>query len=68
MFTWKNFWIFLAGAQFFHTLSVVMIPFAIQLPIEMDGVTLTSTIINWAIAINLLITVGLLWLASRVKS
>lgn len=66
MFSLKNWLIFLAGAEFFHTLSHVMVPFVIQLPLVMDGVTLTSSINNWAIALNALVTVGLLWLAGRV--
>lgn len=67
MFTFKNVLIFLAGAEFFHTLSHILLPYFVELPLETKVILLTSTINVWAIIINALITLLLLWWAKRVK-
>lgn len=64
----KNILIFLAGAEFFHTLTHILLPFLIDFPFVMKKFTLTSTLNTWAIIINGLITIGLLLWASYVKS
>lgn len=68
MFSLKNVLIFFAGAEFFHTLSHILLPFFVKLPLETKLILLTSTLNTWAIIINALITFGLLWWAKKVKS
>jgi hypothetical protein len=68
MFSLKNILIFLAGAEFFHTLSHILLPFFVELPLETKAILLTSTLNIWAIIINAIITLALLWWAIKVKS
>jgi hypothetical protein len=58
--------IFLAGAQFFHTISHILLPFLITLPLDMRVITITSTVNLWIIIINALITILLLWWACKL--
>lgn len=59
--------IFLAGAEFFHTLSHIILPYFITLPINMNFIQFTPTLNYSAIVINALITIGLLWWACKLK-
>ncbi len=59
--------IFLAGAEFFHTLSHIILPYFITLPLNMNFMMFTSSLNTWAIVINAIITIALLWWASRIK-
>lgn len=59
--------IFLAGAETFHTLTHVIINFTHTLPIKVFSITWTSQLNLMAIGINAVITVGLLWWASKLK-
>lgn len=59
--------IFFAGAEFFHTLSHIILPYFINLPVDMKFMLLTPTINTLAIIINAVITVALLWWAHRLK-
>lgn len=68
MFSLKNVLIFFAGAEFFHTLSHILLPFFVQLPMETRVVQVTPTLNMWAIIINAIMTLVLLWLAKKVKS
>lgn len=68
MFSLKNILIFLAGAQFFHTLSHIVLPYFVKLPLETNVVSLTPSLNMWAIIINAVITVVLLWCATKVRS
>lgn len=68
MFSLKNVLIFLAGAEFFHTLSHILLPFFVELPLETKVVHLTSTFNIWAIIINAIMTLALLWWAKKVKA
>lgn len=68
MFSLKNVLIFFAGAEFFHTLSHILLPFFVKLPLETKVILLTSTLNIWAIIINAIITLVLLGLAKKVKS
>lgn len=68
MFSLKNILIFLAGAEFFHTLSHILLPFFVELPVETKVIHLTFTLNVWAIIINAIITLVLLWWAKKVKS
>lgn len=67
MFKLRDVVIFAAGAEFFHTLSHIILPYFITLPIDMKFIEFTPTINVWAIAINAVITIALLWWASRLK-
>lgn len=67
MFSLKNVLIFLAGAEFFHTLSHILLPFFVKLPIETNVITLTPTLNYWAIIINATITLVLLWWAKKAS-
>lgn len=60
--------VFLAGAEFFHTLSHIILPYFITLPLNMNIMMFTSSLNTGAIVINALITIVLLWWASRIKS
>lgn len=59
--------IFIAGAEFFHTISHIILPFFITLPINIGFMQLTPAFNYWAIAINAIITVILLWWAYLLK-
>ena len=59
--------IFFAGAEFFHTLSHIILPYFIDLPINMKFIVLTPTINVWAIIINAVITIALLLWARWLK-
>ena len=58
--------IFLAGAEFFHTLAHIMMPYFVNFPMDMNFVVMTTTMNNYAIVINAVLTVFLLWWAGRV--
>lgn len=60
--------IFLAGAEFFHTLSHIILPYFITLPLNMEFMILTPSLNMWTIIINAIITIALLWWASRIKA
>lgn len=68
MFTLKHVLIFFAGAEFFHTLSHILLPFFVELPLETKVIHLTFSLNMWAIVINAIITLALLWWAKNVKS
>lgn len=59
--------IFFAGAEFFHTLSHIILPYFITLPLNMNFMMFTPELNIWAIVINALITIALLWWASRIR-
>lgn len=59
--------IFIAGAEFFHTLSHIILPYFITLPLNIKFMTFTSSLNIWAIIINAIITILLLWWASRLN-
>ena len=56
--------IFFAGAEFFHTISHILLPLFITLPIDMKVIQFTDTLNIWAIAINAICL--LLW-AHKLK-
>lgn len=58
--------IFFAGAEFFHTLSHVILPYFISLPLNMGFMMFTHTLNIGAIVINAVLTIVLLWWASRL--
>lgn len=67
MFSWRDLVVFLAGAEFFHTLSHILIGYFFTLPLDMKFMTLTPTMNMWAIVINGIITVVLIGWATRLQ-
>lgn len=59
--------IFFAGAEFFHTFSHIILPFFITLPIHTTIIEVTNTINYVAIVINGIITLLLLWWATKLS-
>jgi len=59
--------IFIAGAEFFHTISHIVLPFFFTLPIDFGFVEFTASLNSWAILVNAAITVALLWWAKRLS-
>lgn len=59
--------IFLAGAEFFHTLSHIILPYFISMPLNIGIMVLTTRFNFWIIVINAFITLGLLWWADKLK-
>lgn len=59
--------IFIAGAEFFHTLSHIILPYFITLPVDMKFMMFTPEWNHWAIIINAVITILLLWWAKRLS-
>ncbi len=63
---WKHhLLIFLAGAEAFHTLSHILLAYSGTLPVQIFGYDWGANANFWAIIINALITVGLLYWAKR---
>lgn len=60
--------IFFAGGEFFHTISHILMPFFIQLPFDTKIIEVTSTVNFWAIIINAIVTLLLLWWAKKLSS
>lgn len=67
MLTLKNVLIFFAGFEAYHALMHVMLPFLVDLPLQMKGFVLTPSLNTWGIVVNGIIALALLWWASRVK-
>jgi hypothetical protein len=65
--TTRDIFIFLAGAEAFHTLSHVLINVSGTLPITFFNITWTQQLNLLAIIINGAITIGLLIWAARIK-
>lgn len=66
-FKLRDILIFLAGAEFFHTLSHVVLLLLITFPWQTKWVLVTRSLNQWAIIINAIITVVLLVWASKTK-
>jgi hypothetical protein len=65
MLSYKNVFIFLAGAAFFHTINHAVLPFYVELPFDVKFMVLTQTMNIWIILVSALLTFVFLWLASR---
>lgn len=63
MCTLRDVVIFFAGFEFFHTLSHIFMPMMITLPLQTKIVLLTPNLNIWAIIINAVITIALIWWA-----
>jgi hypothetical protein len=66
-FSQKEIFIFLAGAEAFHTLCHLYISMAVNLPIQLGSIILTRQTNTYAIIINAAATIGLLWWAKKEK-
>ena len=66
MFTKREWIIFTAGAEAFHTLSHIILALN-GLPIKFYNMTITSTFNLWAIIINAVITLGLFAWAKKTR-
>lgn len=58
--------IFLAAAEFFHTLGHVVMSYVVNFPLDVKFMVMTSTMNNYAIGVNAIITVLLLWWAKNL--
>jgi|GEM_PF-889273 len=67
MWTKKNVIIFFAGAEAFHTLSHILLPRFVQLPMMFGNFLYTQQWNIGAIVFNGIVTVALLWWASKEK-
>jgi hypothetical protein len=67
MFTLRDVVIFLAGAVFFHTLSHIILPYLIALPMHIGYFEFTRAMNIMTIIINAIITIALLWWAARLS-
>lgn len=67
MWSKKEIVIFCAGAQAFHTLSHIIISMTGTLPIHVFGMIVTQQFNLYAIIINAVVTVGLLWWSSKLR-
>lgn len=56
--------IFFAGFEFFHTIAHSY--FAFIVPLDLKYIHLTHSLNTWAIVINALITLALLWWAKKL--
>jgi hypothetical protein len=59
--------IFLAGAEAFHTITHILLPFAVVLPLTTKYLVVTPEINYGAIVVNGVITILLLWWAAKLK-
>lgn len=59
--------IFFAGAEFFHTLSHIILQLSVHFPWQTKYMLITGALNNWAIMLNALATVLLLVWASKMK-
>lgn len=67
MFSFRDLIIFLAGAEFFHTITHIMLAFWLKLPMDFKFMVLTEKMNLFAIILNALITILLLWWGYKMK-
>jgi hypothetical protein len=67
MWSKKDYIIFFAGVEAFHTLCHIIISISGTLPIQFFFITWTQPLNIIGIVVNAVITLGLLWWASRLK-
>lgn len=67
MFSFRDFIIFLAGIEFFHTISHIFLDYNVPLPLTTRLFVLTAEMNKGAIIINAIITILLLLWAARLK-
>lgn len=62
----RNVVIFLAGAEFFHTLTHIFLALYVKLPLDFTFMSLTTRANIFAIVVNGIITLLLLWWAYKL--
>jgi hypothetical protein len=67
MCTKRDVIVFLAGGEFFHTLSHIFIKYYITLPMPTKLMEITNSLNNAAIIINAIITIALVFWAMRLS-
>lgn len=67
MISLRDIVIFLAGIMFLHTVSHIMVGFTIPLPFDFKFIVLTSYLNTWIIIISAIITILLLWWATKLS-
>lgn len=68
MFRKRDVVVFLAGAEAFHTLAHIVIAYSGTLPIKFFFIEWTSQLnLYYGIGLNALVTIALLWWASKLK-
>ncbi|CRX37940.1 hypothetical protein [Estrella lausannensis] len=67
MFSLKNWYIFLAGAAFFHTVSHALLPYYFDLPLHLKNFSLTYEMNQYILAGSGALTILLLFLAAKTK-
>lgn len=67
MISFRDFIVFLAGFEFFHTINHIFLYYFAPLPLNLKFIILTPTLNKWAILINAILTIFLIWLASKLS-
>lgn len=67
MISFRDLIIFLAGVEFWHTLTHFFFAIFVPLPLSLKVVTLTPTLNLWGIIINGVITILLLYWVKRLS-
>lgn len=68
MWSLRDVILFLAGAEFFHTIFHFILPYIVELPLQLNFVELTPNLNYAMILVNALITALLLFWAYRLKT
>jgi hypothetical protein len=66
-FNLRDIVIFLAGAEFFHTLSHIVLAYLVSFPWQTKYVIVTKSLNNNAVIFNGLVTIALLWWAVSLR-
>ncbi|MBM3195103.1 MAG: hypothetical protein FJZ60_04980 [Chlamydiae bacterium] len=67
MFKLRDVCIFVAGAAFFHMISHILLPFYVDLPYKFGCLNITTAFNNGVIAVSAIVTIGLLWVSTKLK-
>jgi len=67
MFSWRDLIVFLAGAEFFHTIAHIILPHIVIFPLHFKHIIFTKDLNALAIVVNGVITLLLLWWAYNIK-
>lgn len=67
MFSLRDLIIFLAGAEFFHTLTHLFFAFFVPLPLDLKFIILTKNLNTVSIIVNAIVTILLIWWSYRLS-
>lgn len=59
--------IFCSGMAFLHTISHIILPYFINMPLDLGVMVLTNQLNFWVIGVSALITIVLLWWAHKLR-